>query len=79
MRVCANAELAVISRGVARLRAQGELKRVVGARITAAATTTEDGVETTREIGDGRGTSILPHRFNPGVGLSQAHFNLEKN
>jgi hypothetical protein len=62
MRVTANAELALISRGMARLRAQGELMRTVGARM-----------EDSGRVGivGGRGMNILPHRFNPGVGLSQ--------
>jgi hypothetical protein len=63
MRVTANAELALISRGMARLRAQGELMRTVGARME------ESGGRV--GIVGGRGMNILPHRFNPGVGLSQ--------
>ena len=53
MKMHANTELAVISRGVARLRVQS-MRR-------------EDGLV----VGGGKGMSILPHRFNPGVGLSQ--------
>src|SRR5205809_5771926 len=63
MRSFANAELAVISRALTRLRSQSALMRVVGAKTTTI--TSEDGG------GTGTGISILPHRFNPRVGLSQ--------
>jgi hypothetical protein len=88
MRIYAMAELAVIARGWQRFKAQGELMRVVGARIedgnivnvnnsfargTATTTTTTSGMTAITSRGQigGRGMSILPHRFNPGVSLSQ--------
>jgi hypothetical protein len=62
-RVCADNELAGITRAVARFRSQGELMRVVGARID----------------GGGRGMNILPRHFNPGVGLGQVHLGILVN
>jgi len=63
MRDFARTELAVITRAWATLRSQGG---EVGMRVVGVAG--RSGVE---GVGGGRGMSILPHRFNPGVGLSQ--------
>jgi hypothetical protein len=63
MRDFARTELAVITRAWATLRSQGG---EMGMRVVGGAG--RSGVE---GVGGGRGMSILPHRFNPGVGLSQ--------
>lgn len=75
MRIQANAELDVISRGVARLRTQRELMRVIGGRVEklelGGGMHAKGSGGTGGVIGDGRGMSILPPRFNPGVSLSE--------
>jgi len=74
------AELAVIARGWQRYKAQGELMRVVGARIEdgnivnvgkGAGSTAMLMGQQGKGAGGRGGISILPHRFNPGVSLSQ--------
>ena len=75
MRIYANAEMAVIARGWQRFKAQGELMRVVGARIEDGGNANGGNIQR-RPVG-GRGMSILPHhRFNPGVSLAQVCFLL---
>jgi hypothetical protein len=63
MKIHADAEMAIITNGVARLKSQRESTRL-GVRVEAQKSVR--GV-----IGDGRGMSILPPHFNPGVSLSE--------
>jgi hypothetical protein len=78
LRACADAEIKGITNKVVRARMQGELMRVVGARVITGETNA--GVERTisgnvsgdrlggDKIGGGE-MNILPRHFNPGVGL----------
>lgn len=66
MRGVANAELAIISKGLTRLRTQGELMRVVGAK-----TVDPENSSGERTSPGGVGMNISHPRLLPEVGLSQ--------
>ena len=66
MRGVANAELAIISKGLTRVRTQGELMRVVGAKIVDPENSSGE-----RASPGGVGMNISHHRLLPEVGLSQ--------
>ena len=69
MRDFARTELAMVTRAWGKWKSQqGVVTEGMRSGVGVGSSGRQQGVE---GVGGGRGMSILPHRFNPGVGLSQ--------